>query len=129
MAKKLTFRGKSAEELKALPLPEFLKLIPAHQRRTLARMNAKIKLFIEHMRSKKAKGKKTMKTQVREMVILPEMLDMEFSVYNGKEWVKVIPQLMMLGKRLGDYSITTKLVKHSGPGIGATRGSKSVELK
>ncbi len=129
MAKKLTFRGKSIEEVKAMSLQDFLKIVPSHQRRTLTRMRAKIKNFLDQMRIKKAKGKKTIKTHVREMVILPEMLDLEFSVYNGKDWVKVIPQLTMLGRRLGEYAITTKLVKHSGPGIGATRGSKSVELK
>ncbi len=129
MAKKFTFKGKSVEELKAMPLADFLKLIPAHQRRTLERMSAKIKHFLEHMRQKKAKGKKLLKTHMREMVILPEMLDLEFMVYNGKEWARVVIQPPMLGKRLGNYAITTKLVKHSGPGVGATRGSKSVELK
>lgn len=129
MAKKVTFRGKTADELKSMPLEEFVKIIPSHQRRTMERMGAKIKNFLRQFRKRKANGKKTMKTQVRDMVILPEMLDFEFLVYNGKEWMKVLPQLPMLGHRLGNYSITTKLVRHSGPGIGATRGSKSVELK
>lgn len=129
MAKKLTFRGKTVEELKAMPLGQFLTIIPSHQRRTLARMSTKIKIFLKQLSKRKAKGKKIIKTHLREMIIIPDMLDFEFLVYNGKEWVKVLPQLPMLGHRLGDYSITTKLVKHSGPGIGATRGSKSVELK
>src|SRR3989338_2480474 len=128
MAKKITFRGKTPEELKAMSLDDFVKLMAANRRRTLQRMSAKIKLFLAQLKKRKAKGK-VMKTHLREMVILPEMLDLEFLVYNGKEWVKVVPKLPMLGKRLGEYSFTTKLVKHSGPGIGATRGSKSVELK
>ncbi len=123
------FRGKTIEEAKQLSLEEFMKVIPSHQRRTLKRMSAKLKHFLVEFRKKKAKGKKIVKTHLREMVILPEMLDTEFLVYNGKEWTKVVPQLSMLGHRLGEYSITTKLVKHSGPGVGATRGSKSVELK
>lgn len=129
MAKKITFRGKTIEEMRGLSLEDFVKIIPAHQRRTLTRMNAKAKHFIELLKQKKAKGKKIVKTHLREMIIIPAMLDLEFLVYNGKEWVKVVPSLSMLGHRLGDYAITTKLVKHSGPGIGATRGSKSVELK
>lgn len=129
MAKKITFRGKTVEELKAMSLEQFVKIIPSHQRRTLSRMSTKLKNFLEGLRRRKAKGKKIFKTHLREMIIVPEMLDLEFLVYNGKDWTKVIPQLTMLGHRLGDYSITTKLVKHSGPGIGATRGSKAVELK
>ncbi|MFH1247484.1 MAG: ribosomal protein S19 family protein [Candidatus Micrarchaeota archaeon] len=129
MAKKVTFHGKSIEEVKQLSLEEFLKLVPSHQRRTLSRMAAKFKCFLKEYRKKKAKGKKTIKTHLREMIILPEMLETEFLVYNGKDWTKVVPQIQMLGHRLGEYSITTKLVKHSGPGVGATRGSKSVELK
>ncbi len=129
MAKKQTFRGKTIEELKEMPFAEFIKLVPSHQRRALTRMSAKIKHFLDTLKRKKANGKKVVKTQVREMIILPEMLDNEFLVYNGKEWVKVVPSLAMLGHRLGEYSITTKLVKHSGPGVGATRGSKAVELK
>ncbi len=129
MAKKFTFKGKTLEEVKAMPMEGFLQLIPSHQRRQLKRMNGRTRHFFEDIRRKKAKGKKVVKTHCRDAVILPEMLDMEFLVYNGKEWVKVVPGPSMLGHRLGEYSITTKIVKHSGPGIGATRGSKSVELK
>ena len=63
------------------------------------------------------------------MPILPEMVGMRFKVHNGREYIDVVVIQEMLGRRLGEYSHTTKLVKHSGPGIGATRGSKSVELK
>jgi len=63
------------------------------------------------------------------MVVLPEMVGMTIMVYDGKayQFVNVLPE--MVGHRFGEYSITCKLVKHSGPGIGATRGSKAVELK
>ncbi|MBI4406759.1 ribosomal protein S19 family protein [Candidatus Micrarchaeota archaeon] len=126
MARKQTYRGKTIEELQVLSLEEFIKLVPSHQRRTLKHMSTKIKKFLEALKKKK---NKPVKTHVREMVIVPQMVGLEFLVYNGKEWVKVIPGINMLGQRLGSFSITTKLVKHSGPGIGATRGSKAVELK
>ncbi len=125
-SRKQVYRGKTLEELQALSLEEFTKLVPSHQRRTLKRLSVKIKRFLEALKKKRSKP---VKTHVREMVILPQMIGLEFLVYNGKEWVKVVPAINMLGQRLGDFSITTKLVKHSGPGIGATRGSKAVELK
>ncbi|MFH1257590.1 MAG: ribosomal protein S19 family protein [Candidatus Micrarchaeota archaeon] len=127
MAKKFTFRGMEIEEARKLPLEKFLQLIPTKVRRSMRRMAAKIKIFISHMR--KRDPKKPMRTHLREMVIIPEMLDRRFQVYNGKDWIDVQVTLPMLGRRLGEFSIPIKLVKHSGPGIGATRGSKSVELK
>ncbi len=127
MAKRFTFKGLEIEELRSLTLEKFLALIPSNMRRSLKRMAPKMRKFIERMR--KTDAKKPLRTQVREMVIIPEMLDRRFQVYNGKEWINVQITPQMLGKRLGDFSIPIKLVKHSGPGIGATRGSKSVELK
>jgi|SRR3989344_614787 len=127
MAKKFTFRGMEIEEVKRLNLEQFMKLIPTKLRRSMKRMAVKMRKFIEKLR--KTDPKKPMKTHLREMVIIPEMLERRFQVYNGKDWVDFMVTPQMLGRRLGEYSITIKMVKHSGPGIGATRGSKSVELK
>jgi small subunit ribosomal protein S19 len=127
MAKRFLFKGMEVEELKKLPIEKLLPLIPTKVRRSIRRMSTKMKSFIAHMRKKDPK--KTMKTQFREMVILPEMIDRKFGIYNGKEYFEVLILPGMVGRRLGEFSIPIKLVKHSGPGIGATRGSKSVELK
>jgi len=128
MARKFNYRGKDAEEIKTMSLEQFMKLIGTKERRTLTRMSPKIKLFRQKFRARAKKGK-TMKTHVREMVILPEMLGSKIAVYNGKMFNEVYITTEMLGRRLGEFSHTIKLVRHSGPGIGATRGSKSVELK
>jgi len=127
MAKKFFYRGKTLEELKKMTVEEFTALLPSHQRRTLKRMSAGIKKLIEKIR--KTKPGKPIKTHERTMPILPEMVGMQFQVYNGKEWIPVNVSPEMLGHRLGEYSIPIKQVKHHGPGIGATRGSKAVELK
>ncbi|MFQ5406537.1 MAG: 30S ribosomal protein S19 [Candidatus Micrarchaeia archaeon] len=128
MARKFYYKGFELEELKKMSTADFIKIVPSKIRRTLRRMSVPIKKFIEKMRKAKKTGKQ-LKTQVRNMVVLPEMVGMIVKVYNGKEFqiVNIVPE--MIGHRLGEYSITTKQVKHSGPGIGATRGSKSVELK
>jgi len=127
LAKKFFYRGKSIEELKKLTLEEFISMVPSHQRRTLKRMSVDVKKMIEKVR--KAKLGKAIRTHCRTMVIIPEMVGLQFQVYNGKEWVVVNAVPEMLGHRLGEYSIPIKQVKHHGPGIGATRGSKAVDLK
>lgn len=128
MARKFSYKGKTIEELQAMSLDDFIKLLPSNQRRTFKRMGVKIKKFLEKMRKKKEKGK-PIKTHAREMPIVPEMIGLQVLVHNGKEWTNVLITQEMLGHRLGEFAYTTKLVKHSGPGIGATRGSKAVELK
>ena len=128
MARKFTYRGKTIEELSALSLDDFVALLPTKPRRSMRRMGVQTKKFLEKFR-KKAKSQKPIKTQFRQMVVLPEMVGKRFQVYNGKQYVDVVVGERMLGYRLGDFSHTIQLVRHSGPGIGATRGSKAVELK
>ncbi len=110
-----------------MPLEQFMAIVPSKIRRSLKRMNYKFRAFIAKVR--KTSPQKIIKTHLRDMVVIPIMLGRRIQVYNGHEWTDVVIKPEMLGKRLGELSITTKLVKHSGPGIGATRGSKSVELK
>ena len=128
MAKKFLYRGKPVEEVKQLSLEDFIKLCDSHERRTLKRMSMPVKKFLQKFRKAKRKNK-IMKTHYRQMVVVPEMIDARIQVYNGHKYVDVVIVPEMLGHRIGEYSHTTKLVKHSGPGVGATRGSKAVELK
>lgn len=128
MARQVLYKGIDIDKIVGMSYEDFLKTIPSNSRRTLKRMGAQVKKFIEKLR-KHDFSKKPMKTHYRQMVILPEMLNKRFLVYNGKEYVELLVTPEKLGKKLGEYSITIKMVKHSGPGIGATRGSKSVELK
>ncbi|MFH0836274.1 MAG: 30S ribosomal protein S19 [Candidatus Micrarchaeota archaeon] len=130
MARKFVYRGINVEELQKLPLDEFIKMLPATQRRTMKRSNKHIKVFLAKFRDHQKKHKdKPVKTHFRDMIVFPEMLGARIQIYAGKDWADITITPEMLGHRLGEYSHTTKMVKHSGPGIGATRGSKSVELK
>jgi len=128
MAKKFTYKGKTAEELQAMPFDEVLKLLPSRARRTMKRMCYRHKALLEKIRKKRAAGK-PIKVHERDMVILPEMVGLQFGVHNGKQFVPVEPTVEMIGHRLGDYSNPCTRGVHSGPGIGATRGSKHVALK
>ncbi|MBI5051516.1 ribosomal protein S19 family protein [Candidatus Micrarchaeota archaeon] len=130
--RKESFKGLEEEQVSKLSMEDFMKLTTSRLRRTLKRLNQnpRLKSFIKKVRETKAKNpKKMIKTQLRDAVILPEWLGMKFAVHNGKEYKQFQISLQMLGHRLGDFSHTTGRVLHSGPGVGATRGSKFVPLK
>ncbi|HLD48893.1 MAG TPA: 30S ribosomal protein S19 [archaeon] len=129
MAKKFTYRGKSIEELQSMELDEFAKLLPSRERRKMKRgFTMKEKKLLENVRKFKGQDK-LIRTRARDMIVLPEMIDAKIGVYSGKEYKMVIISPEMLGHRLGEFSLTRSRVKHSAPGLGATRSSKSVPLK
>ena len=132
--RKFRYRGYTLEELLAMPLDEFAKLLPARQRRSLFRgfTDAQRKLLwkIRKARQKILQGKKVVvKTHVRDMIILPEMVGLTIAVYNGKEFIPVRITPEMIGHYLGEFSPTCKQVKHGEPGLKATRSSLHIALK
>ncbi len=135
MAKEETYRGKTLEELQKMSLEEFAQLVESRARRALLRAyrnNPEYMKLIKKVRKWKEQGKtdkKMIKTRLRSAVIIPEWVGLTFGVHNGKEYKPVKITISMLGRRLGEFSHTTAPVKHSGPGVGATRGSKFVPLK
>ena len=134
--KKFTFKGLTVEELQAKSMDEISKLLPSRIRRSLKRglteSEKRLMIRVRKVRKEVDSGKKQIKpirTQTRDMPVLPEMIGLEFEVYNGKEWVRFLVVGEMLGQCLGDFSIAVKPVKHSAPGIGATRSSLFVPVK
>jgi len=122
MPKIFSFRGKSIEELKQMSIEEFTRLLNSKERRTLKRgLMENQKKLLEEI---KKKPEEFHKTHLREMIILPAMVGAKLGVFNGKEWVNVFVTPEMVGHRIGEFSVPNKRVKHSAPGIGATRGSK-----
>jgi len=132
MVKKELFRGMEESQAKDMSMEEFLPLLTSRERRTMKRVNQnpRLKKLIEDVRKvKKENPKKVIKTHIREAVVLPEWIGLTFGVYNGKEFKNVEITVKHLGKRLGEFAHSTGRVMHSGPGVGATRGSKFVPLK
>jgi len=133
--KKFAYRGLSIEELQAKSLEEIAMLMPARVRRSIKKgfSDSQKNLLVRIRKARKLmeEGKKIkpIRTQSRNMPILPEMVDMEFAIYNGKEFQITMITADMLGCYLGDFAITVKPVKHSAPGVGATRSSLFVPLK
>jgi small subunit ribosomal protein S19 len=128
MAKVFYFHGKTWEQVKSMPFEEFLKLLPSRKRRSLKRgMNDSQKILLKTIRN--ARPDKMIRTHVRSMIIVPEMVGKRFMIHDGKDWniVDILPE--MLGHYLGEFSLTRERVTHSGPGIGATRGTKFISVK
>lgn len=127
MAKEFNFRGKKIEDLKAMSIDEFSKMITSRERRTIRRgFTEQEKVLLEGIRKNPGKFHKT---HVRNMIILPEMVGVKMGVYTGKEWFQLVVEPHMVGHRLGEFSIPVKRVRHSAPGIGASRGSKHIAVK
>ena len=131
MVKEFKYRGKSLKELKQMQLQELADILSARARRTIKRglteTQKKLLAKIEQVQS--GKRKKPVKTHCRDMVVLPEMVGKIILVHNGKEFVRVEVKPEMIGHRLGEFAQTRTFIKHSGPGVGATRSSKFVPLK
>ncbi|MBU5575273.1 MAG: 30S ribosomal protein S19 [Candidatus Aenigmarchaeota archaeon] len=109
-----------------MSLEEFAKLLPSRERRSLLRgLTERQKKFLIRLR----KAQKPLKTHLREMIIIPEMIGKRILVHNGKEWIPVDIKVEMIGHRLGEFALTRKRVLHSAPGVGATKSSKFLPLK
>lgn len=127
MAKQFMFKGKTLEELQQMNLEEFSQLLDSRKRRALKRgLTKQQKKLLERIRRNKDRP---VRTHVRDMIILPEMINKKISIHSGQsfEIVTIMPE--MLGHMLGEFSQTRGRVRHSAPGVGATRSSKFVPLK
>ena len=71
----------------------------------------------------------TIRTHVRDMIILPDMVGITINIHNGKDFSPITIKPEMIGHYLGEYSITNKRVQHGAPGVGASRSSLYVPLK
>lgn len=132
--KNFRYRGKTLEELLSMPLDELIKLLPARARRSLLRgIKPEHRKLLEKIRKAKKlmmQGKKVVvKTHVRDMIILPEMVGVTLAVYNGKEFVPFVVRPEMIGHYTGEFSPTCKRVQHGEPGLKATRSSMFIALK
>ncbi len=127
MAQKIfKFKGKTIEELQELSLAEFAKLIPSRQRRSLRNgLSEEQKIVLEKIRN----DDKNLKTHLRDMIILPEIVGHSIKIYNGKDFVQVAITGEMLGHYLGEFALTRRKVAHNAPGVGATRSSAAISVR
>ncbi len=131
MVKQFSYRGIPKEELDNMSLEKLFQIFNSRQRRSLTRgiTDGKRKLIEEIKSAKAGKLKNPIKTHLRDLIILPYMVDVTVDVFSGKEFVPVVIKTEMIGHYLGEYVITNKKVKHGAPGVGASRSSLYVPLK
>lgn len=134
-AREFRYRGLTLEELQALTLDKLANLLPSRPRRTLKRgLKERHRKLLEKIRKAKEVKEETgkqpvIKTHVRDLVILPEMVGITVHVHNGKEYVPVTIRAEMIGHYLGEFAPTCKKVEHGEPGLKATRSSMFLPLK
>ena len=131
MVKEFLYRGIPKEELEKTSLDKLFLLFNSRQRRSLTRgiNDGKRKLIGEIKAAKAGDMKNPIKTHLRDLIILPYMVDVTVNVFSGKEFKPVLIKTEMIGHYLGEYVITNKKVSHGAPGVGASRSSLYVPLK
>src|SRR5207247_1727906 len=81
-------RGHSVDELKQMSMDEFIKLLPSRQRRSLLKgLTNEQRILMEHVRQsrKENAGKPVpVKSHVRDMIVIPEMLGLTLQLHSGK---------------------------------------------
>ncbi|KAG6499541.1 hypothetical protein ZIOFF_039331 [Zingiber officinale] len=95
-------------------------------------LSCEIHVLVKHVKQRDAPpGEKPepMRTHLRNMIIVPEMIGSIVGVYNGKTFNQVEIKPEMIGHYLAEFSISYKPVKHGRPGIGATHSSRFIPLK
>ncbi|HLH85996.1 MAG TPA: 30S ribosomal protein S19 [Thermoplasmataceae archaeon] len=126
-AKEFRYKGHTLEELKSMTMDQIIELLPARARRSLIReKNHDQNILYKKLASPDFPS---VKTHVRDAIILPAFVGKVVEVHNGNSYVKFEIRPEMIGHYLGEFALTRKEVKHSGPGVGATRSSKFMPLK
>ncbi|MCW6168804.1 MAG: 30S ribosomal protein S19 [Thermoplasmatales archaeon] len=126
-AKEFTYRGFTLEELKKMPMDKLVQLLPSRARRSLLRENNHDQGVL--FKKLSLEGTSHLKTHVRDAIIIPAFVGKVVEVYNGNSYTRFEIKPEMIGHYLGEFAMTRKEVKHSGPGVGATRSSKFMPLK
>lgn len=133
--KKFSYRGIDLKDLLDLPLEDFNNVVHARARRKFKRgIDRKPMGLIRKLRAAKANTEENekpapVKTHLRDMIVVPEMIGSVIGVYNGKVFNQVEVRPEMVGHYLGEFSITYRPVNHKRPGVGATNSSRFIPLK
>ncbi|XP_028043465.1 40S ribosomal protein S15 [Bombyx mandarina] len=133
--RKFTYRGVDLDQLLDMPNEQLMELMHARARRRFARgLKRKPMALVKKLRRAKKEAPpnekpEIVKTHLRNMIIVPEMVGSIVGIYNGKTFNQVEIKPEMIGHYLGEFSVTYKPVKHGRPGIGATHSSRFIPLK
>ena len=111
------YRGKTLEELKAMSIEDFATLLPSTERRKMARgFSPQEQILLENIRA----GSKKIRTHCRDMIVLPEMVGLKISIYNGKVFTDIVIVDDLIGMRFGELVPTRKIATHTSVGAKKT---------
>ncbi|EGV62692.1 ribosomal protein S15 [Yamadazyma tenuis] len=125
--KTFSYKGVDLKELLEMPTEEFTQLCSARVRRRFSRgLGSKPMGLITKLRAAKLAAvpnekPPVVKTHLRNMIIVPEMIGSVVGVYNGKVFNNVEIKPEMVGKYLGEFSITYTPVRHGKSGNASSR--------
>lgn len=126
--REFTLRGRTLPELQEMSIAQLALLLPARARRSIRRgFNTEQQTFLEKIRAQPKD--QTLRTHVRDAMVLPDHVGHRVAIHNGKEFKEIEVRPEMIGHYYGEFALTRRFEKHSGPGVGATRSSKFMPLK
>merc|ERR1711982_262658 len=132
--RKYSYRGIDLDKLLDMSNQDLMELFRSRQRRKFSRgIKRKPIALLKKLRKAKretAYGEKPVpvKTHLRNMTIVPEMIGSIVAVYNGKLFINVEVKPEMIGHYLAEFSITYKPIRHGKGGMGG-KGGAYVPLK
>lgn len=135
--RKYSYRGVDLENLVTMSPDQLYDLFPARVRRKFSRGLKKPETnLMRKLRESKVgvnpdigERPNPVRTHLRNVIIVPEMVGAIAGVYNGKTYINVEIKADMIGHYLGEFSISYTPVKHGRPGIGATHSSRFIPLR
>ncbi|KRH94038.1 40S ribosomal protein S15 [Pseudoloma neurophilia] len=124
--KKFTFQGIDLEDLLTMKITELRPYYPSALRRHMKRGFSQDEYNLIKQCEAGASG---LKTQCRNMMVLPCMFNKVIGIHNGCQFVEVEIKPEMIARRFKDLVPTKTSKAHGKPGVGATSSSKFVPLK
>merc|ERR1711991_674667 len=118
--RKFSFRGVDLDQLLELDSAALMDLVTSRARRRFSRgLKRKPMALVKKLRKAKKEAApmekpEPVKTMLRNMIIVPEMIGSVVGVYNGMH--------------LAEFAITYKPTRHGRPGIGSTHSSRFIPL-
>jgi small subunit ribosomal protein S19 len=87
MAERIAFKGMTPTQAATLTMEQYLELVSSRNRRSIRRNSMDYKKLAEKVEKfKKNNTGKSVRTHIREAVILPSWIGVKFEVHNGKEF-------------------------------------------
>ncbi|KAF4611030.1 hypothetical protein D9613_006847 [Agrocybe pediades] len=130
-----SYRGVELDKLLDMSNEDFVELVHARARRRFQRgLKRRPMGLIKKLRKAKKEAPPNekpavVKTHLRDMIIVPEMIGSVVGIYNGKVFNSVEIKPEMTGHYLAEFSCSYRPVKHGRPGIGATHCKDSSSIR